>query len=411
MLRAVRTPLVAHLADGESAGAIRSVDHVLIYTLPRDGLKRTLLATSRVQLKPRPQISPSLPKRLSLVSQTVESICEGIRSGYWKVQLPGERELCEHLEVSRRTISAALSELQRQGWLEVTQRQSRRIKRRRGNATGVGPSRLIAILSAFPMQAMSQQTLIVMDALRERLTKAGCTLELHVIPACFTAHPARALQTLVQTKPAAVWLLFGSGEPTQQWFASQRIPCLVLGSCRPGIALPSVDSDHRAACRHAGGVLLRKGHRRIALVLPQGNLGGDVASEEGVREAVDGRSGAQLRVLRHDGTAEHLCSVLDSALREPQAPTAYVVARPTHVLTVMMHLQRRGRRIPEDVAVIARDHDTYLQATSPPIARYTINSVQLARRVSMAVRQLVETGAFPARAIRLMPAFVPGGSV
>jgi hypothetical protein len=40
-----------------------------------------------------------------------------------------------------------------------------------------------------------------------------------------------------------------------------------------------------------------------------------------------------------------------------------------------------------------------------------VNSVALARRVALAVRQLAATGSLPARAIRLMPAFVPGGSV
>ena len=214
-------------------------------------------------MKPRAAATPPLPKRLSLVAQTVESLCEGIRSGYWQEHLPGERELCAHLEVSRRTISAALLELQRQGWLEVTHRLRRRITRPRARDSAGGSKRLIAVLSSWPMQRMSQQTLLVMDTLREKLTKAGCALELHVLPSCFTAHPARALRRLLDTKPASGWLLFGSGEPTQQWFASEGIPCFVLGSCPPGIALPSVDSDHRAACRHAGGMLLRKGHRRI----------------------------------------------------------------------------------------------------------------------------------------------------
>lgn len=362
-------------------------------------------------MKSRSTSTPPLPRRLSLVAQTVESLTAGIRSGYWKELLPGERELCEHLEVSRRTVVAALAELRRQGWLEVTQRKGRRIMQRPARVSAAAAQRSIAILSATPMQGMSQQTLIVLDALRDRLAKAGHTLDLHIIPACFTAHPARALQTLVASKPASVWLLFGSGEPTQQWFATHGVPCLVLGSCRPGIALPSVDSDHRAACRHAAGLLLRKGHQRIALVLPQGNLGGDVASEEGAREVITAHAGAQLRVLRHDGTAAHLCTVLDAALRSPLPPTACIVARPTHALTVMMHLMHRGRRIPGDVAVIARDHDTYLQSASPPIARYAIDSAILARRVSTAVRQLAETGTLPPRAIRLMPAFVPGGTV
>jgi DNA-binding LacI/PurR family transcriptional regulator len=234
----------------------------------------------------RPTATPPLPRRHSLVAQTVESLRAGIRSGYWREHLPGERELCEHLEVSRRTIGAALHELERQGWIEVAQRQRRRIARRRASAAPSAARRSIVILSASPVQGMPQQTLVMMDALKERLTKAGYALDFQVSSACFTAHPARALQKLVAEKPASVWLQLGSADPTQQWFAEKGIPCLLLGTGHSESALPSVDSDHRAACRHAGGVLLGRGHLRIAIVLPQGRRGGDMASEEGVRQAI-----------------------------------------------------------------------------------------------------------------------------
>ncbi|MBI5801616.1 MAG: substrate-binding domain-containing protein [Verrucomicrobia bacterium] len=355
--------------------------------------------------------SPALPKRLSLVTQTMHTLCEGILAGHWQKRLPGERELCERLQVSRRTLRTALEEMQRTGWLDVTHRQSRRIKRKRAAARPAAPKGMVAVLSPSPLQAMSQKALVLVDVLREKLANAGCSMELHVIPRCFSAHPARALRQLVHARSAAVWLLVGSAEPTQKWFFRQRLPCLVLGSSCPGIALPSVDADHRAVCRHAGGLLLRKGHQRIALVLPQRNAAGDVASEEGLRESLGTGRDTQLRVLRHDGTAEHLCSLLDDALRESGPPTAYVVARPTHVLTVMMHLMRWGRRIPQDVAVISRDDDTYLQATSPSIARYAVDPARFARRISLAARQLAETGTLPAISIRLMPAYVPGETV
>ncbi|OHE79111.1 MAG: hypothetical protein A2107_06660 [Verrucomicrobia bacterium GWF2_62_7] len=198
----------------------------------------------------------------------------------------------------------------------------------------------------------------------------------------------------------------------QRWFIRQRLPCVVAGSCVPDIALPSVDVDFRATCRHAGGVLLRKGHQRLALVLPQDAYGGDVVSEEGLREALASMQGsAQLRVLRHDGTAAHLCTLLDEALRPPNPPTAFLVARAPHVLTVMMHLMRRGKRIPQDVAVISRDNDPFLESIAPVVARYAINQAQFARRLSMAARQLAETGTLPAHAIRLMPRFLPGETV
>jgi DNA-binding LacI/PurR family transcriptional regulator len=103
--------------------------------------------------------------------------------------------------------------------------------------------------------------------------------------------------------------------------------------------------------------------------------------------------------------------LLDEALRPPNPPTAFLVARPPHVLTVMMHLMRHGRRIPQDVAVISRDNDPFLESIAPLVARYAINQAQFARRLSMAARQLAETGTLPPHAIRLMPAFLPGETV
>ena len=51
-----------------------------------------------------PTSTPTLPKRLSLVAQSVNSLREGIASGHWRQHLPGERELCEALQISRRTL-------------------------------------------------------------------------------------------------------------------------------------------------------------------------------------------------------------------------------------------------------------------------------------------------------------------
>ena len=355
--------------------------------------------------------TPALPKRLSLVAQTEKSLREGIRTGHWKENLPGERELCEYLQVSRRTLRAALGELQRTGWLDVSQRQRRRIRASRAALPAAVQKKTIAVLSPWSFHALSMPMTFVMDALRDKLAKAGCVVEFHFNRACFSAHPARALAKLVESHPATVWLVFGSKEPMQRWFIGRRLPCLVAGSCAPGIALPSVDVDYRAACRHAGGVLWRKGHRRLALVQPQDAYGGDVDGEEGMRESLRDLPGAHFQVLRHDGTAIHLCTLLDDAMRAPSPPTAFLVARPTHVLTVMMHLLRRRLRIPQDVAVISRDDAPFLQSTSPSTARYATNPAVLARRVFMAVRQLAETGTLPAQAIRLMPKFLHGETV
>ncbi len=383
----------------------------IILSLRVPAAKRSLMVLFQNQMKATSSQSLLLPRRLSLVAQTVQSLRDSIRAGHWQTHLPGERELGAHLQVGRNTLRAALEELQRTGWLDVAQRQRRRIKPRRAAPSASAVQRVVAVLSPSSFLTLSPQTAFVVDALRERLTKADCSVEFHVSRACFSAKPAGALDQLVHHHPASVWLVLGSMEPMQHWFISHRLPCLIVGSCAPDIALTSVDADHRAACHHAAGVLLRKGHRRIALVLPQGDRGGDADSEQGLREALNGSPEAHLRVLRHDGTTAHLCTLLDAAMRSADPPTAYLVVRALHVLTVMMHLMRRGKRIPQDVAVISRDDDPSLQSTCPTVTRYAINPAQLARRVSMLARQLAETGTLKPNAIRLMPKHLPGETV
>lgn len=365
-----------------------------------------------MKISPLPPSSFALPRRQSLVAQTVQFLCEGIRAGQWKGHLPGERELSVQLQVSRPTLRAALEALQRNGWIEVAQRHRRRILAKPGMASGRDQRQHVAILSAISFLALPPAVMFVIDALRNQLLGLGYSTEFHVSPGCFSSRPERTLEKLQRRSPAGVWVVCGSKEPTHRWFLRRRLSCVVMGSCAPGMNLTSVDADHRATCRHAGVMLRRKGHRQFALVVPRDAYGGDVNSEEGLREALAASPGAgAVHVLRHDGSAANLCGLLDRVLRLPEPPTAFLVARAVNALTVLMHLMRRQRRIPGEVAVISRDDDPVLQSCTPAMTRYRIDPVQLARRLALAVSRAIEVGAPAARAIRMMPKFVPGETV
>ncbi len=347
------------------------------------------------------------PRRVALADLTAQSLREALHAGHWQGHLPGERELSAHLQVSRSTLRTALDELEREGLLEVDARRRRRIRLDQAE-TPSAHSRVIAVLSARPLLEMTTASVVMVDELREKLAQAGFRLAIHVQPSCFSAQPARALEALTERVPAAAWLLFGSLEPMQRWFVRRAMPSLVVGSCVDGMDLPSVDADHRATCRHAGLLLRRKGHRQVALVRPEGDYGGDLDSEAGLREAFTGAGAPALRVLRHNGSAAHLVARLDAMLKAPNAPTAFVVARAVHALTVVMHLQRLGKRLPQDVMVISRDDESFLQHAVPRITRYATSPTVFARKVSQAVRRIAEGGTLPRRALRLMPDLVPG---
>jgi len=258
---------------------------------------------------------------------------------------------------------------------------------------------------------MPPSAVVMIDELRTILARAGFQLEILISPACYTRKPERALRELTSRTTAAAWITFGSREPMQRWFSESGLPCLVAGSCAPGIPLPSIDLDYRAACRHAGGLLRKKGHRHILLCLPEGSTGGEAESEAGLREALSGDDAPALSILKHDGSPAHLRVLLDAALRSTKPPTALIVARAVHVLTVLTHLQRNGLRLPQDLALISRDDESYLAHLTPDVSRYSVDPALFPRRLSLAARKLAETGTYPPHAIRLIPRFVPGETV
>lgn len=361
-------------------------------------------------MKEKPSLPSLLPQRLSLIAQTAESLREGIRSGHWQTHLPGERKLCVELQVGRNTLRSALKELERSGCLEVSASRQRRIKAKASNKHS-NNQQVVGIISPSSQLDMGPRSLLLLDALRSTFSQTGFSMEFHADRSCYSSRPSRSLKKLVDQSPANIWLLFSSKDSTERWFIRQKIPCMVIGSSRPDITLPSFDIDHRALCHHAGGLLLRKGHRNIALVLPQDAFGGEADSEQGLREAVNVSKNVTINVLSHNESAEHLCSLLDEALAQNNPPTAFLVARAKHSLAVTMHLLCRGLRIPKDIAIVSTDDDPILQSISPSLTRYTMDAELFARRLTLAARQLTESGMLPANAIRLMPEFLPGETV
>src|SRR5688572_21434585 len=68
-----------------------------------------------------------LPQRQSLEKQTAEALRAEIAKGTWRDLLPGERSLCDMLQISRHTLRAALGQLRRDGLISAEQGVGNRI--------------------------------------------------------------------------------------------------------------------------------------------------------------------------------------------------------------------------------------------------------------------------------------------
>jgi hypothetical protein len=81
----------------------------------------------------------SIPRRSSLVAQTVPILRDNIQAGVWQDLLPGELELCAGFQVSRVTLRAALLQLEQEGRFRGQQGKRREIIRKRVSTAVAAP--------------------------------------------------------------------------------------------------------------------------------------------------------------------------------------------------------------------------------------------------------------------------------
>ena len=351
-----------------------------------------------------------IPKRLSLSGQTAAAIRKAIGENFWQEFLPSERRLCETFQVSRPTIRTALQQLAVEGLIEIRQgRRNRLLSRPTGQAAP--RSHLVVLVSHEPISHTSLTAYQGISEMRGHLAEQGVASEVLVCPARSATAQRRKIEAFLRQNRVLCCVLLSVGKDLQEWFAAHSIPALVLGSCHPTVKLPSLDVDYRAVCRHAVGVLHAKGHGRMAFVVPNSGVAGDLVSETGFLEGLAQHSGpvaATGTVVRHQGTPTHLTAKLDQLFSSPHPPTALVVAKPVHVASVVLYLLRKGIRVPSAISVIARDHD-HLFGDS--ISHYRFEGETFAHRLSRLMLQMVNRGFLPPEPNLIFPRYVPGATV
>jgi len=352
----------------------------------------------------------SIPKRSSLVAQTAAILRESMQAGVWQDILPGELELCGRFQVSRVTLRAALLQLQREGWFRGQQGKRREIIRERVSTAGTARSDRVVLLSPVSLEKIPATALFWVDALRDDLAAAGYRLEFQASQACSSRHPEHMLESLVRRFRPAGWVLYLSTAPVQAWFSGRALPGVISGSRHPNVNLSSVDIDYASTCSHAVGLLVARGRRRLAFLMPRSGHAGNLESERGFTEAGNRLKPqeVQTQMAYHDGSVPAICRTLDSLLRGAERVTGILVAKPAHVVTAVSHLLRRGVRVPQDVSLISRDDDPVLENLVPAVSRYHADSVLFARRISRLVVDLVRNGVRRRHDSRLMPSFVRG---
>jgi LacI family transcriptional regulator len=318
------------------------------------------------------------------------------------------------LQISRHTLRGALGQLQRDGLINAVQGV--------GNRITAAPSRPaqrrlasqdVGLLIPGELADLVPKHVLWIDQLRAMLGERGCRLHMFHGRKYAQREPGAALQRLISQHAHKGWILLLSGEPVQRWFERQHVPCIVAGTIYSGVELPYCDLDHRASCRHAAGVLLGRGHRRVALVIQKSRRAGDLESEAGFAEGIrrSAYEDTEVMIAYHDATAAGILATVKRLMQRRPAPTALLVTTSSHYLAVVTGLAKLGFRVPEDVSLVSRDGDGYYDYLIPTPTHYRADPAHFAKALLTPVLQLLEGDAITKRAVHIMPEFKAGQSI
>lgn len=350
--------------------------------------------------------SAPLPRRISLTDQTATVLRQRLAKGEWSVHLPGEIELASLLHVGRNTVRAALTILEAEGLVKTTNGNRREIVMNR--SLGRKNVRRAVLIMARPEHEFPPSTAQWIAVARARLEGEGWQFQILVEPMAYRRSPAALLKTLTKSWPGSVWVLHRSTTQMQRWFQANESRVILAGSRHEGVTLPQVETDLRAASRHAAGRFLARGHRRLAVLRPDDALAGNNESVAAFRE---GAGSAEVTEVRCHSNAAGVIDALRRLLRTTAAPTGLYVLHPEHCVTALTFLQSHGVAVPGQISLICREDEAYLSLLCPEPSRYRHSTKSFAAKLVSLVEQCGKGTKPKQNQFFIMPSSIAGATL
>ena len=349
----------------------------------------------------------------TVAAQIATELRNGIQSRVWSHWLPSERALSTMLQASRNSVRGALLQLKTEGVIVPVRGFSNKICFKSQRRPVRIETKIISIILPEVIGSLRPSIALWIDELKDLLAESKYRLRVYEGQQYYRKSPSRSLRRLLEQSPSAAWVLLLSSAAMQHWFENSGVPCVVAGSLFPGVNLPSFDFDHRSVGRHAVGVLLRLGHRRVGLLSHQSNHAGEIQSRSGFLEGVQAyaKDGASAMIRCHNNNAESVRRALNGMLNCHDPVTGVVVCGSYAYLAASTQILYRGLRIPADVSLISRDDDPFLQFLEPLPSRYFIKPHAFAKNIHAVIQNLVLGGSHNQPQRSILPQFLPCGSI
>lgn len=300
-------------------------------------------------------------KPLNVVEQLVAHLRTAISKGELSGHMPGIRSLATRLGVSPNTVTAAVEQLEREGYLQPQ---------------GHGRRSLIVLpedhvrpafrVTLLPYERVDVQLDYVVE-IQRRLKEAGH--DVHVADKSLMDMRLNISQIakLVGKTKTDAWIVFSANQEILEWFSKQSKPVFALFGRFRRLQIAGIGLDKSPAFRSAIRRLAELGHRRIVLLQPKHNrlpIPALLVRESLAELEANGIKTGEYNIPDWEQSPEGLRKRLD-ALFAVSPPTAIILDRANELIATQLYLAKRGIFAPRDISLISDDDPTFEWCETP----------------------------------------------
>ena len=342
---------------------------------------------------------------LSAAQQVAEHLREALLRGELSGTISGVRPLAAELGVNRKTVEAALHQLEQEGLLV-----GRGAGRRRRIVLPEGHAPL-ALRVAVLFYEKGDESHDLFTRFQDKLKAAGHTV-LHARKNLTDiGGNMRRLARMIKETEADAWVVIAGSEEVLQCFVQRQVPAFALFGLQSQLRIAGIAPDQRPAIVAATRRLIGLGHRRIVMLesslsLSDPGLNGSAFLDELTAHGIDA---GKYNMPGWEGGFDGFYRCLES-LFASTPPTAIFIYSAAQYFATAQFLLNRGLRVPQDVSLICIDKASYFNRFQPSISYVSWNDQPIVNRIVRWTNN-IRQGKEDTRQSMIDAEFIEGGTV
>lgn len=329
-----------------------------------------------------------------------------ILKGRWRREVSGTPALSEELGVDRKTVTAAINLLQKEGLLASQGPGKPRVVAKSAKTKSTRLS-----IRFMPYDGDDHHQAHCMGLIA-RIKAMGHHIEMDSLTLKGSHMNLQKIKKHVRKHPADAWIVHAASREILEWFKEKDIPVMAIFGRRRQVQVASIGPDKVSALQACVRRLCELGHRRIVLMAREERrrpVPGHIELEFLEELKKNGIEPGPYHLPDWDDNPKGFHQCLNELFKHTP-PTALILVETHFYVAAMQHLIQKGLCVPKDVSLACSESHPVFNWCQPSVSHIHWQAEPIIEHVVKWVRKL--SRGINDKECRYTPAlFLEGGSI